>query len=207
MLITTNPDYKEQQNVDIAGDVRFPGTYAIMKRGERLSELFARAGGPTITAYLGGARLIRDKRRLLIDFDEAVNKKNKLHDVQLLAGDRIEVPSRPHTVTVNGEVNNAGILSFIDGKSVNDYIDRAGGLTDSSNYALLVKPTGETQKINFGFLRNDPSVPEGSIITVVKVPPPAPNGAPFDLSGTIKDVFAILSSAATLAFIVYQVTK
>jgi protein involved in polysaccharide export with SLBB domain len=104
-------------------------------------------------------------------------------------------------------VNNPGLLSFLDGDDVLDYINRAGGLTDSSNYAMLIKPSGETERVNFGFLRANPSVPEGSTITVTKVPPPPPEGKGFDLSGTIKDTFAIVSSAATLAFLIYQVTK
>ena len=125
----------------------------------------------------------------------------------MFGGDSISIPSSPHTVQVDGEVNNPGVLSFIDGSSALSYIDRAGGLTDSSNYAVLVKPTGETQRVNFGFLRTNPDVPEGSRIRVTKVPPPAPEGKGLDISGTIKDTFAILTSAATLAFLIYQVTK
>ncbi|MFI5250961.1 MAG: SLBB domain-containing protein [Bacteroidota bacterium] len=202
-----NPEYKEQQNVTISGDIMYPGTYAISTKGERLSEMLQRAGGPTRTSYFGGAEYVRNGKRFLVDFNEAFYKKNIQHDVTVIGGDTITIPTSPHTVFVNGEVNNAGMLSFIKGKPVNDYIDRAGGVTDSSNYAVLIKPTGETQRVNFGFLRDNPEVPEGSTITVTKVPPPPPPGNGFDLSATIKDTFAILSSAATVIFLIYQVTK
>lgn len=207
LLIRPNPFYKTQLNITIAGDVRYPGVYSIQKRGERLSEVLERAGGPTRTSYMGGALFYRAKKRLLLDFKEAYEEKNLLHDVIMLGGDSIYIPSKPHTVLVTGEVNNPGLLSFIDGDDLEDYIDRAGGLTDSSNYAVLIKPTGESRRVDFGWFSSNPDVPEGSTIHVIKVPPPPAEGQPFDVSATIKDVFAIVSSAATLAFIVYQVSK
>lgn len=207
VLVTTNPDYKEQQNVKIFGDVKFPGVYAIQRRGERLSELLKRAGGPTTSSYFGGAELDRRGQRLLVDFNEAFYKNNKLHDVMMQAGDSITVPSSPHTVLVTGEVNNPGLLSYIEGNSVTSYISRAGGLTDSSNYAVLIKPSGESQRVNFGFLRDNPDVPEGSTISVTKVPPPRPDESHVDIGGTIKDTFAILTSAGTLIYLIYQVSK
>jgi protein involved in polysaccharide export with SLBB domain len=108
---------------------------------------------------------------------------------------------------VTGEVNGKGLLSFAKGNSVSDYIDRAGGLTDSSDYALLTYPSGETRRVNFGFLRADPEVYDGSTIYVKKVPPPPPQEKGESLATTMKDIFAIASAAATIAFIVYQTSK
>jgi protein involved in polysaccharide export with SLBB domain len=104
-------------------------------------------------------------------------------------------------------VNNPGLLSFIEGEDVMDYIDRAGGLTDSSNYAVLIKPTGESRRVNFGWFTGNPEVPEGSLIEVLRVPPPPAETHPADIAGTIKDTIAILTSAATLAFIVWEVSR
>jgi protein involved in polysaccharide export with SLBB domain len=207
VLIRPDPNYKLQQNVTIEGDITYPGVYAIEHRGERLSEFLARAGGPTKTSYLGGAQFYREGRRLLLNFVKAYYDKNEIHDVVMLSGDRIVVPPRPYTVSVNGEVNKPGLLSFIPGDDVSDYIDRAGGLTDSASYALFVKPTGESRRVNFGLFRSNPEVAEGSAITVLKLPPPPPEQKGEELATTIKDVFAIVTSAATIAFLIWQVTK
>lgn len=208
VLIRPNPDYKLQLNVTILGDITFPGTYAIEKRGERLSEMIARAGGPTKTSFLLGAVFTRGEKRLLVDFNEAYYKKNELHDVIMTDSDKIVIPSVPHTVSVLGEVNNPGIISFTQGDNVGDYLNRAGGLTDSASYAVLTRPTGESNRVNFGMFRNNPEVDEGSTITIYKIPPPDPNNfSHFDLGATIKDSFALLSSAATIIFLIYQVTK
>jgi hypothetical protein len=61
--------------------------------------------------------------------------------------------------------------------------------------------------VNFGLFRSNPEVPEGSVITVSKVPPPLPEQKGEELATTVKDVFAIVTSAATIAFLIYQVTK
>ncbi|MFN0158305.1 MAG: SLBB domain-containing protein, partial [Bacteroidota bacterium] len=207
ILVKPNPNFVTQLIISIEGDVRYPGVYSLQRRAERLSEILERAGGPTQTSYMGGARFYRLGKRLLLDFSEAFVRRNPLHDIVLLQGDSIFIPSKPHTVQVRGEVNNAGLLSFIDGDDVMDYLNRAGGLTDSSNYAVLVKPSGESRRVDFGWLSSNPEVPEGSTIDVLKLPPPSNEGEPVDVAATVKDLFAILTSAVTVAFIIWQTTK
>ena len=207
VFVLPNPNYKLQQNILVEGDVIHPGVYAVQRKGERLSSILGRAGGPTKTSYMGGGQLYRGNKRLLVNFVDAYYGQKDIHDVIMAGGDRIFIPSRPYTVLVEGEVNKPGLLSFLEGQSVRDYIDRAGGFTDSSSYALLIKPSGESRRVDFGWFRSDPEVPEGSVISVLKVqhPPPEEKGEPF--ATTVKDIIALVTSAATLAFIIYQVTK
>lgn len=208
VLVFPNPDYKLQQDVKVTGDIMFPGVYALKEKGERLSELIDRAGGMTKTSYLGGAQLHRGGRRMLLDFEKAYLKRDIVHDVILQSGDSIHVPSVPHTVLVSGEVNNPGLLSFIAGDDVKDYINRAGGLTDSASYAVVTQPTGDAKRVNFGWFRSNPEVADGASVVVYRTPPSPPEeGKGVDWGVTIKDTFAILTSGATLAYIVYQVTK
>ncbi|MGA9364069.1 MAG: SLBB domain-containing protein [Bacteroidota bacterium] len=208
VLIRPNPNYTPQQSVSVEGEVMYPGIYVIQHRGERLSEILSRAGGPTKIAYLGGAQFYRGGKRLVIDFEEAYHNKDEDHDIMMLAGDRVTIPPRPRTVLVTGEVNNPGLQVFIDGQSVSDYLDRAGGRTDSAQYALLTLPTGETKKVSFGWLSRDPNVLEGSAIVVTKQPAEPPKEKKeFDLGATIKDSFAIVASAATIIYLVSQVKK
>jgi protein involved in polysaccharide export with SLBB domain len=207
VLVRPNPRYVTQTNVRVSGDIRYPGVYSISRRGELLSEVLERAGGPTRTSSMIGAEFHRNGKRLILDFYEAYKQRNPLHDVVMLDGDSIFIPSKPHTVLVTGEVNNPGLLSFIQGEDVEDYITRAGGLTDSASYAVLVQPTGESRRVDFGWFSNNPEVEEGGAIDVKKVPPPPPDTPGTDVAATIRDVFAILTSAATLAFIIWQVSE
>ena len=43
----------------VAGEVLFSGSYSLLKKNERLSDLVSKAGGVTPDAYVKGARLIR----------------------------------------------------------------------------------------------------------------------------------------------------
>lgn len=58
LVIRAIPDWAEKIRVTLAGEVRFPGTYAV-KKGERLSSVIARAGGFTPDAYFRAAQFTR----------------------------------------------------------------------------------------------------------------------------------------------------
>jgi protein involved in polysaccharide export with SLBB domain len=52
----------DQEEIELAGQVRFPGIYAI-KHGETLKSVLARAGGPTDLAFTEGSVFTRDELR------------------------------------------------------------------------------------------------------------------------------------------------
>lgn len=53
------PGYETQQIVRIEGEIMNPGTYTIIKKNERISDLINRSGGFTAFAYIDGASLRR----------------------------------------------------------------------------------------------------------------------------------------------------
>ena len=59
VYVRRSPNYTEQQNVIIEGEVQFEGTYALSNKGQRLSEIIKQAGGLTKRAYPEGAKLLR----------------------------------------------------------------------------------------------------------------------------------------------------
>jgi len=63
LVVRRIPDWVEQGSFEIAGEVRFAGTYPI-GRGEKLSDLLRRAGGLTDYAYPKGAVFVRESVRL-----------------------------------------------------------------------------------------------------------------------------------------------
>ncbi len=58
LFIRAVPDWSAERVVQVAGEVRFPGTYTF-RRGERISEVLKRAGGFTPRAFLKGAIFTR----------------------------------------------------------------------------------------------------------------------------------------------------
>ena len=70
IMVRRSPDYMPQKLVRVTGEVAFPGSYSMIKKEERISDLVAKAGGITKWAYLRGARLQRsiigeEKTRML----------------------------------------------------------------------------------------------------------------------------------------------
>ncbi len=57
--VRRSPAYQVQRTVTVAGEVLFSGSYTLLKKNERLSDLINRAGGITPEAYIKGGRLIR----------------------------------------------------------------------------------------------------------------------------------------------------
>lgn len=59
VVVRKSPNYEEQQNIYVEGEVLFTGQYAKENVDERLSSIIKRTGGLTEHAYLRGARLSR----------------------------------------------------------------------------------------------------------------------------------------------------
>ena len=96
--------------------------------------------------------MTRDGQRVNVDFERALRKPGGDYDIVLHAGDMVSIPKNPNSVRVSGEVNNPGILSYIKGDNMWNYIDRAGGVTDSANYALVRFPSGNVERHGLGWL-------------------------------------------------------
>ncbi len=60
--VFSTPDWSQIRMVNIQGEVRFPGNYQVLK-GEKLSDVIARAGGLTSSAYPFGAVFTRESVR------------------------------------------------------------------------------------------------------------------------------------------------
>lgn len=59
IYIRRSPNYIEQQNISIEGEVQFKGQYTLRNSGQRLSDVIKQAGGLTKHAYPEGAKLLR----------------------------------------------------------------------------------------------------------------------------------------------------
>ena len=154
--VRRSPTYGRQHFVQIDGEVIFPGSYVLLKEGERLSDVIRRAGGPTNQAFLRGASLTRQttdeeravqraKQRMAnrdsltvfdnvganysvgIELDKAVQRPGSEYDIILREGDRIYIPEQQTTVRVSGNVLYPNAVTYVPGKSVDYYVSAAGG--------------------------------------------------------------------------------
>ena len=59
VYVRRSPNYTEQQNVTVEGEVQFEGVYTLSNKGQRLSDVIRQAGGLTSRAYPEGTKLLR----------------------------------------------------------------------------------------------------------------------------------------------------
>ena len=198
VIVRRNPRFQDQRVIYLSGEVNKPGTYIMESKNETLYDLINKAGGPTSEAYLFGTYFQRQGKKLVVDLEAIYYDKDDEENVFLKDEDRIFIPKKPNTVVVDGEVNNPGLYRFVEGLDVKDYIDNAGGITDSANYVIYSKANGESKRVNFGIFSSNPEVFDGSLIIVTKEPPKEIRETSFDLGKTVLDIFALLASVLTV---------
>lgn len=104
VIIGRSPSYKEQQYVRIEGDgILREGSYPIVNRNDKISDIVERAGGLTELAFLPGATLVRTTilpEASLADVDEAEDNitKNMISGASINA---VEGTSKQENIGIN----------------------------------------------------------------------------------------------------------
>lgn len=85
-----------------------------------------------------------------IDLEEAMVDPGSDYDVILREGDRIIVPEYPSTVKISGDVMSPTTVTYMEGKDVDYYIDKAGGwgLRAKKSRAFIVYMNGARTRID-----------------------------------------------------------
>ncbi|MEK7401006.1 MAG: SLBB domain-containing protein [Gemmatimonadota bacterium] len=207
VLIMQQPSWELQRVVTLAGEVKFPGQYALKTRNERLADIVDRAGGFTAEAYPEGTVFIRRQGdvgrapleiRVAIDVPQAMSRRTSPENMLLLDGDQVTVPQRSTIVTVRGSVNAPNVVAYVPGKSLRFYVNQAGGAARESDYkrAFVTQPSGkrEATRARWWFWDHVPKPLPGSIVVV-------PQRDANDRGGALQTLAAlapILTGLATL---------
>lgn len=75
--------------------------------------------------------------RMIVALDRLARQPHSTLDVQLEEGDTLVVPSLINSVSVLGQVYNPTAVTFEPGKTVQDYLAKTGGTTDSADTGAL----------------------------------------------------------------------
>ena len=132
------------QQVQIAGNVRAPGTYPL-EPGMRVGDLIRAGGNLTEQAYVLEAELTRytvvdgegrQVETIRVDLD-AVLRGDPTADLLLSAYDYVFINKVPEwdstwTVDIEGEVRFPGQFRVERGETLSQVVERAGGLTDDA---------------------------------------------------------------------------
>lgn len=82
--------------------------------------------------YLVETALRMKGEGVAVDFEELFVRGDSAHDVILRPYDTIKIPRKTNTIYVFGQVLSPGHISYVEGKNVSYYIDKAGGVTNDA---------------------------------------------------------------------------
>jgi len=172
VLVFRQPDFELQRTVTVLGEVKFPGTYSLKSKTDKLADLVRRAGGLTPQAYADGIRFFRDAYavgRINVDLRQAMRDTSSDANVILQPDDSIFVPEFEPTVKVIGAVNAPGSVLWTPSQSLSDYIGAAGGFSYTADEGRVSVrfANGEVRtRSHFLFFHRNPTPGPGSEITV-----------------------------------------
>lgn len=227
IVIRTVPEFEFQRFIELRGEVRYPGRYALVSDNETLSDVIQRAGGLSAEAFAEGASLYRSdeqKGYVVTDLKEAMLNYRSLHNHILKDGDILSVPKREDLVSIrtantraseviiapliaNGLIN----VAYTPGKRAGWFIRKyaAGfGKTAQRTHVAVEQPNGKINRtVNFGLFKVYPRVTKGSVITVGGKPEKEKRAEkekkPIDWD---KAFTQILATAGTLATVLLAVS-
>lgn len=116
--------------ISIAGEVNRPGTYNI-NRPLTLLHLFAMAEGFSVKADLKKSYILRNGKKLDIDFFALVKQDDFTQNILLKDNDLIFIHDNFQSrINIMGEVNRPQVIDFQEGMTVLDAVLMAEGLTE-----------------------------------------------------------------------------
>ncbi|MDZ4707119.1 MAG: SLBB domain-containing protein [Saprospiraceae bacterium] len=180
------PQFELQQNIQINGEVLFPGTYSLLKENETITDVLKRAGGPTAEAFLNGATLYRTESNtgfIIFKMKDALNSPGSPENLILKNGDQLSIPKIIDFVTIIGATdaaelyqekllapNNRINIAYNPGKNAKFYVDEyAAGVsrTGSKKRITVEQPNGRISRTkNLLLFKLYPHVEKGAVVKV-----------------------------------------
>lgn len=136
--VNVSMDALRSINIYLVGEVASPGTYQLSSLSTVLTALSS-AGGPAKTGSLRKVKVLRKGKEVAtIDFYDFFQRGDNSQDVRLHSGDTILVPVAGSLVGVAGGVRRPGIYELLEGETLGEVLNAAGG-TISTAYLQKVR--------------------------------------------------------------------
>lgn len=143
------------------------------------------------------SELAKSRYSIGIDLKSALSAPGGSTDIVLQDGDSIYVPRINNIVSIDGEVAIPNTVAYVEGKSINYYLNQAGGITKNGKLSqgYIVYPSGQVSKISKG------KVLPGCSIYIPKKPEKKMDAQSVSL------IIAATSAISTIAAVLISVLK
>jgi protein involved in polysaccharide export with SLBB domain len=206
VLILKQPDFELPHTIEVRGEVRFPGTYALRSKSDRLMDAIDRAGGLTPQAYANGIRFYRregEAGRVGLDLTHVLRDRHHRDNIVLADGDSLSIPAYSPTVRVEGAVASPRSVTYAQGQGLDYYLSAAGGVAfrGDNRRVYVQQPNGNVRAVRkrpFPFGMSRPVPEPGAVIVVPERDTTAHGNAGAVLSGLAQ----ILAALTTIAVVI-----
>ncbi|MEA1882216.1 MAG: SLBB domain-containing protein, partial [Candidatus Marinimicrobia bacterium] len=200
--VRRDPGFEYHKSITVNGAVWYPGSYAIQRPGETVTDILQRVGGLRPEAYPLSSTLNRRGQIIRLSFEKIINNPGSKENFEVFDGDALTISVKPNLVFIQGEVNTPGAYKYYSNLSLNGYLDLAGGTTTRAELkeVWVTYPDGSSKQR--GWLKN-PRVYDGSIITVGR----EEETEPLDKTEFAKEITSILANLAQVVSIIYLATR
>ncbi|HUH32708.1 MAG TPA: SLBB domain-containing protein, partial [Daejeonella sp.] len=131
--------------VTLLGEVVKPGSYTLPSLATAFNALYA-SGGPTENGSFREIEVIRNNKVIgKLDVYEFLLKGFQTNNIRLQDQDVIRIPTYKIRVEFTGEVKRPAIFEAVQGESLQDVIDFAGGFTTQA-YSARIKVLQNTDR-------------------------------------------------------------
>ena len=133
--------------------------------------------------------------RMTVDVDLLTLKTDPFKNFRVEGGDTLHIPKRPNSISVVGEVLYTSTLSYEANFAVEDYINLAGGLSESadSKRIFVIQPDGKSKIVKRSLFNSNNTLLPGSTIVVSR------DARPFDAISLTQIITPVLADLATSA--------
>lgn len=218
LVVRKIPEFQLNEQVEIKGEVNYPGTYILKNRQMYFSDLVAEAKGFTSYADITNVSLVRYQNNdgmLVFNAADAILQKHTLgNDPILQPGDYINVPFILNTVKIDvlgtkyilPKDQTQLIINFHGHKKANWYINNyAGGFSPEADKSSIriTRENGTVLRTKqfLGLVNRYPRVSYGDKISLsykVEKPKDEKNGKPFDWEKFMNKILAVATSVALI---------
>jgi len=235
IIVREVPDFELQEFINLTGEVKYPGKYALLKDNESLVDIIGRAGGLTAEAFPEGATMYRnaapENGYVILDLEKAMLVPNSKFNQVVKQGDIIDIPKIRGLVSIETSNTNAAELygdelgdlekfsvTHLPGRGVKYYLDEyvagVNNLKGLKRKVTVRQANGRldrTKKILFVF-NSYPRVEEGSTIIVGDKPLKEekykdPNRERIDWGKVAVDTLSVATSALSLILLVDRLNQ
>tara|TARA_Y100000590_G_scaffold141270_3_gene162076 strand:+ start:19375 stop:21300 length:1926 start_codon:yes stop_codon:yes gene_type:complete len=201
IFVYENPSYNNLFSVSVAGEVNKRGTFQL-KKGMTIEDAIILAEGFTPLANQDAINVTESftsTNDLGIEITEIRPVNDANLDFEISDGSIINVLPLENVVSVQGNVYNPGLVTYNRGKTVNKYINLAGGPKPNtlSTKIYVKRANGRIKKVTF-LQGIGTIVKPGDTIFV----PVDDNPTEFDITTFIADLASTLANIAAILIIV-----